>query len=211
MFGRAGEPARPGHRRGVLPVRRPASESVGRGTAAFGTARALAARAPGSGRAHPCPVTARAPAARSRASALARAPPTRVAGNTPPGFPFSDPGAITSSFVAPCNPGGCSSVGRASGCGPEGRGFKSRYSPQRVRCELINPRDLPWLGYILALFSRSVIPGARLRRNLRVVAAASPGREVLSEHLTKLGTTLATRRGGPFHAKKALLAPKLER
>ena len=29
-------------------------------------------------------------------------------------------------------PGGCSSVGRAPGCGPGGRGFESRHSPQQI-------------------------------------------------------------------------------
>src|SRR5699024_11484147 len=39
--------------------------------------------------------------------------------------------------------GGCSSAGRASGCGPEGRGFKSRHSPK------VAPESLRFRGFLL--------------------------------------------------------------
>ena len=35
--------------------------------------------------------------------------------------------------------GGCSSIGRASGCGPESRGFKPRHSPHLVKCVRHSP------------------------------------------------------------------------
>ena len=70
-----------------------------------------------------------------RAAAAAGARPrgrTRPGGRPP--VPYTSAAAASRGDL-----GGCSSAGRAPGCGPGGRGFKSRHSPQRNTHAAVRP------------------------------------------------------------------------
>ena len=92
--------------------------------------------------------------------------------------------------------GGCSSAGRAPGCGPGGRGFKSRHSPQEVGA-LARPTQ----GYVRVgglgtrAAGRSARAGRR-RRSAQVPLSAEQdhGRTAVGpEHVTALGRGDAAR------------------